>query len=120
MNLNAVKITARDEEVLHLLVLGCSSKEIAGSLKISPRTVKQYLRTLFLRVGISERPGTREVGDRWICEAADGILQPRDQLTAKEKQVTTFWCPRVSRTGRLPQLWDCRAGDQELPTDRIR
>jgi DNA-binding NarL/FixJ family response regulator len=54
INLNAVKITPRDEQVLHLLAQGCSNKEIAGSLHISPRTVKQHLRTLFLRAGITE------------------------------------------------------------------
>jgi DNA-binding NarL/FixJ family response regulator len=40
--------------VLNLLVQGCSNKEIAGQLNISPRTVKQHLRTLFLRAGIGE------------------------------------------------------------------
>ena len=54
INLDAIKITPRDEEVLRLLVQGCSNKEIAGQLKISPRTVKQHLRTLFLRAGITE------------------------------------------------------------------
>lgn len=54
INLDQVKVTARDQEVLNLLVLGCSNKEIAGQLKISPRTVKQHLRTLFLRAGIRE------------------------------------------------------------------
>lgn len=53
-NLNEIKITHRDEQVLKLLVQGCSNKEIAAQLNISPRTVKQHLRTLFLRAGITE------------------------------------------------------------------
>jgi DNA-binding NarL/FixJ family response regulator len=58
-NLNEIKITPRDEEVLQLLVQGCSNKEIAEQLNISPRTVKQHLRTLFLRAGI--RDGRKRV-----------------------------------------------------------
>jgi DNA-binding NarL/FixJ family response regulator len=53
INPDAIKITPRDEEVLRLLAQGCINKEIAGSLHISPRTVKQHLRTLFLRAGIT-------------------------------------------------------------------
>jgi two-component system, NarL family, competent response regulator ComA len=52
LNLDQIKITHRDEQVLKLLVQGCSNKEIASELAISPRTVKQHLRTLFLRAGI--------------------------------------------------------------------
>ena len=54
ISLEGVKITPRDQQVLRLLVLGCSNKEIASQLNISPRTVKQHLRTLFLRAGIRE------------------------------------------------------------------
>jgi len=54
IDLSEVKITARDEQVLGLLMQGCSNKEIAEQLSISPRTVKQHLRTLFLRAGITE------------------------------------------------------------------
>lgn len=54
INLNEIKITPRDNEVLRLLVKGCSNKEIASGLSISPRTVKQHLRTLFLRAGIKD------------------------------------------------------------------
>jgi len=59
MNLNEIKITPRDQQVLRLLVQGCSNKEIAIHLHISPRTVKQHLRTLFLRAGI--RDGRKRV-----------------------------------------------------------
>jgi DNA-binding NarL/FixJ family response regulator len=54
IDLCQVKVTPRDQQVLNLLVQGCSNKEIAGQLQISPRTVKQHLRTLFLRAGIRE------------------------------------------------------------------
>ena len=54
LDLSEIKITQRDEQVLHLLVAGCSNKEIAEQLNISPRTVKQHLRTLFLRAGIKD------------------------------------------------------------------
>ena len=54
IDLNEIKITRRDEDVLNLLVQGCSNKEIAEQLHISPRTVKQHLRTLFLRAGITQ------------------------------------------------------------------
>jgi DNA-binding NarL/FixJ family response regulator len=59
MDLNGIKVTPRDQHVLNLLVQGCSNKEIAGQLSISPRTVKQHLRTLFLRAGI--RDGRKRV-----------------------------------------------------------
>jgi DNA-binding NarL/FixJ family response regulator len=41
-------MTPRDAKVLKLLVQGCSNQEIARQRKISPRTVKQHLRTRFL------------------------------------------------------------------------
>lgn len=59
INLNEIKITPRDQQVLKLLVQGCSNKETAQQLNISPRTVKQHLRTLFLRAGI--RDGRKRV-----------------------------------------------------------
>ena len=59
INLDDIKITPRDDQVLRLLVQGCSNKEIAAQLRISPRTVKQHLRTLFLRAGI--RDGRKRV-----------------------------------------------------------
>jgi len=59
LNLNQIKITPRDEQVLRLLVHRCSNKEIASPLSNSPRTVKQHLRTMFLRAGIRD-------GRKWV------------------------------------------------------
>ena len=59
MDLNEMKVTPREQQVLDLLVQGFSDKEIAGQLSIGPRTVKQHLRTLFLRAGI--RDGRKRV-----------------------------------------------------------
>ena len=74
IDLNEIKITPRDEQVLDLLVQGCSNKEIAEQLSISPRTVKQHLRTLFLRAGIREgrkrvklATAMFEKGQREVC-----------------------------------------------------
>jgi DNA-binding NarL/FixJ family response regulator len=58
-DLDGMKVTPRDQQVLDLLVQGCSNKEIPGQLSISPRTVNQHLRTLFLRAGI--RDGRKRV-----------------------------------------------------------
>jgi ATP/maltotriose-dependent transcriptional regulator MalT len=50
--LKEFKVTQRDGQILQLLLEGCSNKEIAQELNISPRTVKQHLRSLFQRAGI--------------------------------------------------------------------
>ena len=75
LDLTTIKITQRDEQVLKLLVQGCSNKEIAAQLKISPRTVKQHLRTLFLRAGIKQGnprwPQAGKACHRHVCEGAD-------------------------------------------------
>ena len=86
ISLDEVKITPRDQQVLNLLVEGCSNKEIAGQLNISPRTVKQHLRTLFLR-GNQRRAQARTAGNRRVCPPRGPAMTPRDGLTAKEIQV---------------------------------
>jgi DNA-binding NarL/FixJ family response regulator len=70
VSLSEIKITPRDEQVLKLLVEGCNNKEIASELNISPRTVKQHLRTLFLRAGIRE--GRKRVNWRPRCIRESG------------------------------------------------
>ena len=62
IDLEQAKVTPRDQQVLNLLVQGCRNKEIARQLNLSPRIVRQHLRTLSLRAGIRERRERMKLG----------------------------------------------------------
>jgi two-component system NarL family response regulator len=48
-------LTAREREVLQLLVRGRSNKEIGAQLFISDETVKSHLKTLFAKLNVRDR-----------------------------------------------------------------
>lgn len=48
-------LTERELDVLKLLATGLSNQEIADSLKLSEGTVRNYLSTLFGKLGVSDR-----------------------------------------------------------------
>jgi DNA-binding CsgD family transcriptional regulator len=48
-------VTAREAEVLRLLVEGKTNQEIAAALVISRKTVKRHLDNIFARLGVSSR-----------------------------------------------------------------
>jgi DNA-binding NarL/FixJ family response regulator len=48
-------LTERELDVLKLLAKGLSNQEIAESLKLSEGTVRNYLSTLFSKLGVSDR-----------------------------------------------------------------
>ena len=50
-------LTNREVETLRLLLDGLTSKEIASHLKISPNTVKVFLRQIMLKMGVTTRAG---------------------------------------------------------------
>jgi DNA-binding CsgD family transcriptional regulator len=52
---NGIKLEPRDQQVLGLLAQGCSNKKIASSLNISPKSLKQHMRTLFLKLLVATR-----------------------------------------------------------------
>lgn len=52
---NAAGLTARELEVLHLLTLGRSNKEIAGELFLSARTVGHHVSAILAKLDISSR-----------------------------------------------------------------
>lgn len=48
-------LSERESDVLHLLIQGCTNKQIASQLQIKPSTVKQYLEKIFAKLNVSSR-----------------------------------------------------------------
>jgi len=49
------ELTARELEVLGLIVRGQSNKEIGGSLSISEATVKTHINSILSKMGVTDR-----------------------------------------------------------------
>ena len=53
----AIHLTRRERQVVEFLIQGLTSKEIANRMKISPNTVKVFLRMVMVKMGVSTRSG---------------------------------------------------------------
>jgi DNA-binding CsgD family transcriptional regulator len=51
------ELTQREKETVVFLIQGLTSKEIATRMKISPNTVKAFLRIVMVKMGVSTRSG---------------------------------------------------------------
>jgi DNA-binding CsgD family transcriptional regulator len=54
---NQYGLTSRENETMRLLLGGLTSKEIASRMKISPNTVKVFLRLIMMKMGVTTRAG---------------------------------------------------------------
>ena len=63
-----VHLTRRELEVLHLLLLGLSNREIAHALKVEQATVKAHLGRLMRKAGVANRTalGVHAIEAKWI------------------------------------------------------
>lgn len=54
---DAFSLTPRESDVTSLIVLGLTNKEISQKLRVSPNTVKTFLRMVMLKMSVSTRSG---------------------------------------------------------------
>jgi len=57
-------LTGREQDVLRLLALGRSNKEIGANLQISETTVKSHLRSIFAKLDVLSRTEAIAVASR--------------------------------------------------------
>jgi DNA-binding CsgD family transcriptional regulator len=69
-SLRDLGLTSRQAEVLHHLVRGHGSDEIASALGISPRTVHKHVEHVFARLGVRSR--LEAVATVWAAVGVDG------------------------------------------------
>jgi class 3 adenylate cyclase/DNA-binding CsgD family transcriptional regulator len=68
--LRALGVTSRELDVLQLVAGGCSTKEIADRLFLSPKTVERHLSNLFDRMGVRNRAALAELARAHGVEAS--------------------------------------------------
>jgi DNA-binding CsgD family transcriptional regulator len=71
-------LTARELEVLGLVARGCGSTDIARSLSISPKTVRNHLEHIYLKAGVNNRTGAAlfALEHGLVSGAEDGAAAP--------------------------------------------
>ena len=86
-NLDQIKVSPREQQVLNLLVQGCSNKEIGSQLNIRVHIVKRHLRMLCLPSGIRE--GAKRVKlARYAHEDGDAVTTACEGLNPRESRIS--------------------------------
>ena len=58
------RLTPRERQVLRLIALGLTNREIADRISVSPRTVDAHLRSIYAKIEVS----SRSAATRWAVE----------------------------------------------------
>lgn len=89
-------LSVREREVLELLALGMSNKEIATRLTISSNTVKFHLRTIYAKLGVRNRVHAMQA----VGSAAAGCRSRQEKSVESSK--TSDSTEQAARSDRLP------------------
>lgn len=84
--MNAQNLTPRELEVLQLMVVGKSNKEIGSSLNVTEGTVKVHVNHILSKLGVTGRVETIMAAmQRGLVHLADNLQGTTRRLTVQEK-----------------------------------
>lgn len=84
-NHNGIELlSAREREVIQYLASGMTNREIAGSLGLSPHTVKNYLFRIFDKLGVSSRT------ELLYLTMGNSQPAPEDSRSRKEERLSSL------------------------------
>ena len=72
----SLQLTPRQREVLRLMALGATYKEIARQLGVTPKTARNHLTNLYEQIGVHTR------AEATICAVRLGLVDPGRVTTA--------------------------------------
>ena len=103
----SVRLSAREQQIVDLLLQGCGNEEIAKQLNIPRRTIKAHFNRLFLRFGI--RNGIKRVKlatllyRRQLWMDGSGMeSEPQRNANKGSSRLS----PKDSRTGKWQKSWE--------------
>ena len=93
-------LSRREREVLELLSAGCSNKEIARNLTISPRTVEIHRGNMMTKLGASHPADAVRL---WLTAEQEASVLPKPEIPGTVERLDDRTAARRARLGRRRQ-----------------
>ncbi|HET6179175.1 MAG TPA: helix-turn-helix transcriptional regulator [Candidatus Sulfotelmatobacter sp.] len=87
IDMEQVKVTPRDQQVLNLLVQGCSNNRDSRATQHPPPNREATPAHAVLARRYPRGPQAREAGHCHVLQGGRSVMTPRERLTAKEIQI---------------------------------
>jgi DNA-binding NarL/FixJ family response regulator len=98
-------LSRREQEVVRCVAEGLSNREIAGRLKLSEHTIKNYLFRIFDKLGVSNRAELIFLSFSSPAALNDSTLQDLIPVRIPEEERAAFdWCSKAAGTFSNAQL----------------
>jgi DNA-binding NarL/FixJ family response regulator len=94
------RLTPKEMRIVALIVQGCKNREIAARLKTTEQVIKNYLRSIYDKTGVSDRLELAlfTLHHRVLAEAAADV---GNRIEAEEQAADTIAAPGPGKSGKV-------------------